>query len=295
MSIKVGICDDDRLYMQRLMAYVNDAREHGESGYTFYGYTSARQLMESVQQHEIDIALVAGKYRSLFAQVELPVCFLLDERGGDGVFKYSRADLILSELRNRTYKEPPAVTAGGIRVTGVYSPLGRSGKTRLAKGMCRCIDNSLYIAFGDYQKPGSEEEMLLCDRLLFMIAARDESFYSLIGPGARELLAGAEHMELRQLSAEDVTFMLSVIREHGDYRQVVIDIGTGAMSDLRVLLACDMILVPTIRDDYAYERLDVFKKQLSYGPLSALNLKIRYVEVPGDDSILESRIRREFL
>ncbi len=295
MSIRVGICDDDRLYMQRLMAYANDVKGHGESGFIFYGYTSAEQLLQSVHGQEVDMALVAEKYRETFADAGLPVCFLLSSREGDGVFRYTRANLILLELKKRMYKERPLTVTGRTTVVGVYSPLGRSGKTRLAKGLCECTDNSLYVAFGDYQTPGTEEEMLLCDRLLFMIAARDESFYSLIEPGTKELLKGAEHMELRQLSAEDVKYMISVLKEHAEYGYVVLDIGTGAMSDLGLLLACDSILVPTTRDEYAYERLDVFKKQLSYGPLNGLNRRIRYLEVPKDDTVLAAWIRREVL
>ena len=294
MGIKVGICDDDRLYMQRLMAYANDVKKHGDSGFLFYGYTSFEQLKCSAQEREIDIALVPFKMRDEFSEVKLPVCFLTEEKSGDGVFKYVRADLIISELKKRMHREKPATVKGNTTVIGVCSPLGRSGKTRLAKGICECVEGSLYIAFGDYQTPGSEEERMLCDRILFMVAARDENFYPLIGTGGKELFKGAEHMELRQLGAGDVEFLVSVLREHGDYSYVVFDIGTGAMSDLKILLSCDSILIPTLKDEYACERLDVFKKQLACGSLNALNPRIRYMEVPEDDTALVSRIRREF-
>ena len=292
MGMRVGICDSDRLYMQRLMAYANG---HAESDFIFYGYTDAEQLKESARQRETDLILISPEYFELFEDLELPVLCLVQERDGAGVFKYTRADRILAELKSRTAKESKKTVTSGTVVTGVCSPLGRSGKTRLARGICECCENSLYIAFGDYQSQGSEEEMQLTDRLLFMIAARDESFYELIGPGARELLKGAEHMELRQLSWEDVAFMISVIRERAEYGRVVLDLGTGAMSDLKILLSCDRIIVPTLRDEYAYERLDVFKKQLSYGPLIGLNSKITYAQVPQDDASLAMWIRREVL
>ena len=296
MGMKVGICDNDRLYMQRLMAYVNGhANGDLNSDFIFYGFTDAEQLKESARRHETDLILISPEYLELFADLEQPVLCLIRERSSDGVFKYTRADKILEELKARTAKESKKSVTSGTTVIGVCSPLGRSGKTRLAKGICECCENSLYIAFGDYQARGSQEEVQLTDRLLFMIASRDESFYELNGPGARELLKGAEHMELRQLSWEDVAFMISVIKERAEYERVVLDLGTGAMSDLRILLSCDRIIVPTLRDDYAYERLDVFKKQLSYGPLTGLNSKIAYAQVPQDDASLAMWIRREVL
>ena len=293
MGLRVGIFDTDSLYMQRLMAYVNDVKGHGESGFTFYGYSSAEQLKQSALSNEIDMLLIPEACRELVGEITLPAFILTTGRGKGGVFKYSRADQILNELKGRFVHEKQEVVTGQSMVIGVCSPLGRSGKTRLAKGICNCFKDSLYIAFGDYQTRGTDEEMLMIDRLLFMIAGRDESFCNLIKPDAGELLKGAEHLELRQLSWEDVAFMISVLKERTNYRYIVFDLGTGAMSDLKVLLGCDRIFVTTLQDEYAYERLDVFKKQLSYGPLSALNSKIKYMQVAQDDTSLAAWIRRE--
>ena len=282
MGYRVGIYDRDTEYTRNLMDYVN---RHHELGITLFVYTCEEQLWRDAAREGLALAVIPEKKEA--SGETLPVLYLTADKtlgsGGNFVYKYQSAKQLAQRIRGK-------ITDGGdrpvsaSRIYGGYSPLGRSGKTTLARGLCAVGRNSLYVSLEDYHPAAEgENDGAEGDRMLYLIAGGNREFAKLIphrGMSYDAILENCRFAELRNLGEEELRFMCRTLAEEGRYQRIVLDIGTGAMAGLSVLSVCDRIYVPILQDEVSCGKLDVFKKQIAYGNLRGLLPKIRYMTVP---------------
>lgn len=282
MGYRVGIYDRDTEYTRNLMDYVN---RHYELGITLFVYTCEEQLWRDAAREGLALAVIPEKKEA--SGETLPVLYLTADKtlgsGGDFVYKYQSANQLARRIRSKIADdgERPTRTT---QIYGVYSPLGRSGKTTLARGLCAVGRNSLYVSLEDYHPaPDGEDAGAEGDRMLYLIAGGNRDFAGMIphrGMPYDAILENCRFAELRNLGEEELRFMCRTLAEDGRYQRIVLDIGTGAMAGLSVLAVCDRIYVPILQDEVSCGKLDVFKKQIAYGNLRELLPKIRYMTVP---------------
>lgn len=78
-----------------------------------------------------------------------------------------------------------------------------------------------------------------------------------------DYLSGAgDYLELRELSREDVSWFLNQIRKEGYYDQIVIDIGSGSLADLKILMEFDTIYFPYMEERWFQSRLQSFRLRM---------------------------------
>ena len=146
MKKLMAVYDTDPMYAERLSDYVN-RKEKGV--FSAQAFTSREKLMDFAKDNEIDVLLTGEPVESQEMR-RIPSrqkIHLTEERTGcseQEIYKYQSGDDIIREVMtfycDLPGTEPTASLAFGKqkRLIGVFSPVGRCGKTCLAYPLDSC-------------------------------------------------------------------------------------------------------------------------------------------------------------
>ncbi len=303
-SYKVAICDTEPSFTIALMNYIN---RNAGIPILAMAFTGVEQLQEYLRQHETDMIVVdeamvseavaanqsCGKLSDEILE-SVPVLLLLrsgehPEESGEvisrstngmtcgikGISKYSPASVLVKKMLEVLGQKRTFIGSGqeGVAI-GIYSPIGRSGKSRLAGALCEywsgqsenpSVDDivmsgrTLYLGMEEYGPEGTAMETVL-----YYLKQRSENLSMQLKALAQTKMgydfipsAGC-YQELRELGAEDMERLLQTICREGYYRQVVADIGSGSLAELKCLLAFDVIYMPYLQEQETQQRLEMF-------------------------------------
>ena len=284
MEYKLGICDEDYHYIVNLMEYVNTKRLGGVSLVAFSSVAAAKEYLN---KNYLDGVLLGNRVRwdedRDMEQENIMVIPLSADRCCDDeqIYKYQSADLIVQSLLERLNVSVSLEPVSGKCFCGVYSPLGRCGKTTLAKGLAAYHSGSLYISLEEF---GSRDS--LGEDILYNIIFENPKIHSLINKiepnefGLREIKGILSYMDIRQLEKSHISWLKEQLLIGGDYDRVIFDIGVGALSDLDILDTMDRIYVPVIEEEGATTKLQAFKELLRRREYAEIGRKLQYVNVP---------------
>ena len=153
----MAVYDADTRYAERLSDYVN-RKERGV--FTAQAFTSKEKLAEYAAKHEIDV-LLSGERTDSGDISEIPSgqkIYMSEEterqmESGKEIYKFQSGDDIIREVM-AVYSEIPGIrpnTAGSVdqsrRIIGVYSPVGRCGKTCLALAIGQILAKEEKVLF----------------------------------------------------------------------------------------------------------------------------------------------------
>ena len=157
MKKMMAVYDADTRYAERLADYVN-RKERGV--FTAQAFTSKEKLAEYAAKHEIDV-LLSGERTDSGDISEIPSgqkIYMSEEterqmESGKEIYKFQSGDDIIREVM-AVYSEIPGIrpnTAGSVdqsrRIIGVYSPVGRCGKTCLALAIGQILAKEEKVLF----------------------------------------------------------------------------------------------------------------------------------------------------
>ena len=157
MKKMMAVYDADTRYAERLSDYVN-RKERGV--FTSQAFTSKEKLAEYAAKHEIDV-LLSGERTDSGDISEIPSgqkIYMSEEterqmESGKEIYKFQSGDDIIREVM-AVYSEIPGIrpnTAGSVdqsrRIIGVYSPVGRCGKTCLALAIGQILAKEEKVLF----------------------------------------------------------------------------------------------------------------------------------------------------
>ena len=283
MEYKVGVCDEDYHYVINLMEYVNSDKA---SSLTLVAFSSLEAAGEYLNNNYLDGFLLGGGFKgkdNTFEQYSgLVVIPLMDDKNfTEGIYKFQSARDITSQIMKKlNIREVPEPVKGNI-FCGVYSPLGRCGKTTLAKGLSAFYPGSLYISFEDY---GGRDS--LGEEILYHILYENPRVHTLLDKltpnpdGLREVKGILSYMDIRQLTKENMYWLKEQLLVGGNYSRVIFDIGACVLSDINILHTMDRIYVPVIEDELANCKLQAFRELLRCDEYKELSGKLLYVNVP---------------
>lgn len=266
MDYKIGICDTDSHYSLSLMDYIN---MHANIPLKCAAFSSCRAIEEYMRRDSLDLVLLD---EHMEYDVKLPWIKMTERRAAAGdknvIYKYQNIDdiveLLLDFLTEQNHTAIPE-----LRIYGVYSPLGRCGKTRLALGICCCHPDSLYIGLEDYPQLGQNtgrEIMAQSERFLYLLLSQNESILALLQAhpceeqGFRIIYGSLLFSDGRQIERKHMSWLCDLLRKHSDFRRVVFDIGTGALSEINLLNCFDCVFVPVLEDAVSRDKLRLFQK-----------------------------------
>lgn len=293
MGYKIGIYDKDINYIRSVMEYIN---HYGSSSIRMAAFSSVSALEDYTKENYLDLIILGEQVK---IDNDIPVVFLCDKRemlSETTIYKYQSGDAILCRILD-IIKNSNSINLNNKLICGVYSPLGRCGKTTLSLGLCNHHKKSIYI--GLEQLSGMRNSLCyskeIGEKFVYYLANRDEGIIQLLKEtkdnkeGFKSIVSDTFCDDIIQLSFENMDWFCRIMRNSMEYFRMVFDLSVECLGDVKILSAFDRVYMPVIDDPVSKIKLEKFQNMLDYRDLSDLRKKIVNVEVPdceyNDDKI----------
>ena len=286
-TYRIGICCRDPEYASGLMLALNRISGGEIEAMVF---SRPEVVINCLPVHEPELLLM-DDWRTDEDEKEMdheaeelygiPVRRLTEQPSERGIYKYRSVKEICQELLTGL-RRPGMDGSLDFGCVAVFSPLGRCGKTALARALAVSAGDwgGLYIGMEEYTDRAVHSE------LLYQIRQRTPEIYEAvvreqtIEDGAAVLHVSGMFSELRDVREEDLKWLHEQLLQPGRYRRLIYDIGGAALADLSILRIFERIYMPVLPDDISVRKLSRFREVLREWKLGGLLLRITPVEVP---------------
>lgn len=298
----MAVYDEDPFYAERLSDYVN-RKEKGI--FKAQAFTSKECLEEFAKEHEIDV-LLAGESVRMEGIDDLKTTqkiYLTEEREEEGVreeasvYKYQSGDDIIREIM-AVYCEMPGVKAvfPGLaerekRMIGVYSPVGRCGKTSLSLAMGQLLakeEKVLFISLDTFtgfsQLLDEQWKRDMSDLIYYYKQGR---FHGLRLNSIIYYLGDMAWLppfrypdDYSQITASEMAELLVLILRESAYETIILDIGNCDRQVLPILDVCSVIYMPIKEDPFSQAKLKEFEQYANDFGKRGMKDKVYKIHVP---------------
>lgn len=304
-----AVCDLDSSYACNLMDYLNEKRS---TPFEVQAFTNVESLKEFAAEQEIEILLIST--RAMCNEIrELPISRIVILSEGEQfqesdleypfVYKYQSSDQLISEVMEYYAGTNPNTylftAAAKTKLIGVYSPVGRSGKTSFALTLGEILAETkqvLYLNLEEYS--GFEDLFDLHYRtditdliyfarqkegsLIYKLNSVIQSFHSL-----QYIPPALFSADLRDVSGEEWLAFLKEIMTYCEYDVIILDLGSQVDELFQILQKCEKIYMPTAQDAVAKAKLAQYDRLLGMLDLRDLSEKTSRITLPA------VRVRKE--
>lgn len=297
MGFNLGVYDKDRAYVVGLVDYINKQKNvHIRAK----AYTSWEHLNSSLIKEQIDVLLVDEKMD--IDDVRVPMAYICDDKDMCKkecyIYKYQNLQCITKQIeeyvKGKIKKDYKACD-----VYAVFSPLGRSGKTRFAKGLTYHYGDGIYFGLEEYPPMGMEVYKQEFSYYLSQMNSRlveDITNMEVDQRGCRYVQLVEYFKDAECIGKTQIEWLLNYLRDSLKFKIITFDIGGAVLSDLEILDLFDVIYVPVIEDAVSGLKLDRFLHLLREQGLEAVVGKMRYIRVPCEGELdIEHIIKEEMI
>lgn len=297
---RIGICDKNISYAIGLSDYIN----YREGQYSAVIFTDKEAAASYLKENDLDLILMdditgcEATDRGLFFHNIRCMClserrpdtgfYMLGERGSrpsvcekDMIFKYQSLTDVFGQLKKEIPAYPPAYS--NVQVEAVFSPIGRSGCTTLAKALAghTAGGRGIYVGmenYSPYEVPGGG--------ILYQIKERIPGLsetvrgYTISSEGVDMLFLSTIYIDSKNVQRDDITCLTDCLLQSGGYDLVVYDVGSAVPDDLSILDSFDRIYMPVLDDDTSAGKLNHFENVLRSMEYRSIMAKIVRVRVP---------------
>ena len=306
-TYKIGVCDRDPDYTVALMDY---AASYKDSGLQIIAFSNMESVRDYLDANDLDMVLTSDlsgcemtergisisdvRVVVLSEYMDMGDALTTEEGPAAYIFKYQKVRLIFEQLRKLICDKTqdsryPATTLG------VYSPIGRCGKTRLARALAEDdeVRGGLYVAMEDW----SENINALDSSILYQIRTRAPEMEQFIK--SRIMVEGRLHvlylsgtyLDTQDISSKDIEELMRILLGFKSFTTIVFDIGCAAIRDMNILSLFDRLYMPVLRDEKSKRKLEVHSKMLKELGMRQLLTKIIPVDVPDVEAGSEQMTR----
>ncbi|MBR3539009.1 MAG: hypothetical protein IKN79_08045 [Eubacterium sp.] len=276
-ELRIGICSRDDRYAASL-AMALGRESGGEVKVTAVIRPESFSDMEALPPPDL---WLAESPEEINGDV-IPVVALTSRQDQEGVYKYQPVREILRELKRLGRGRSASVQHSGC--IAVFSPLGRSGRTTLARAITAMEPSGagLYIGMED------SGDQVVHSELLYQIKVRAPELWETAVQEIREeagiacLRLSGMCSELRDVQQPDLQWFSHRLLDSGRYTTLVFDVGLGALAEISMLQVFDRIYLTVLPDPHSGHKLDVFRSLLLELGLSSLWQSMIPVEIPPD-------------
>lgn len=278
-KFRVVLCDTEEDFVIPFMNYIN---RNTQVPMLAMAFTEIRAAMEYIQKHPPDL-IVSGWEEPAFKECvgKLSVLWLTDigqAQESDRNLQYEMgrffsASVYVNRMMQILYAEHQGFCAGiqGVCLA-VYSPIGRSGTTRLAHKLCQVLSvlpaggGCIYLGWECFAS--EDDEKLPMEELLYYIKQRDNFISLKVKELAQQrngydvIESAGDYRQLRELTREDICWFLQKVREEGIYTHLVADIGSSCLTELDALTEFDGIYIPVLEEEPSEKKLQTFIRQM---------------------------------
>lgn len=282
MNIKVlAICDAEKQYAVKLMEAFCEKKN---LGFQVHVFSDVVELEQFAARNQMEILLITGRLMSEdLHRFNIGKIILLSD--GDiyeefsdyeSIYKYQSAEHILKEILcyYAEYAKPVTGMYYGkkeFEVHGVYSPIGRCGKSALARALAGGFGKSKKTLLLDLQsfsacpeQLGEEELWDLADIIYFLRQGKKTFLYKL-GSIVRShetydyILPMKAPADLRSVTLAEWTELLEKLATDSDYQVIVLDFGNDVCGLFQLLSQCTRIYTPVLSDSDSRRKVRNFE------------------------------------
>lgn len=282
METKVlAICDTEKQYAIKLMEAFCGKKNFG---FQVHAFSTVKDLELFAARTRIEILLIPGKYMSeKISHLDIEKVILLSDgeiyeqfSDYESIYKYQSAEHIMKEVLcyYAEYAKPVAGMYYGKKefaIYGVYSPIGRCGKTALAEGLAAAFGKKKKTLLLDLQSYGAHKEQFggeqlwdLTDIIYFLRQGKQTFLYKLESivrnRGVYDsVLPMKAPADLRSVTLAEWSELLEKLASDSDYHVVVIDFGQDVSGIFQLLSNCSKIYMPILSDNDSINKLENFE------------------------------------
>lgn len=281
LEVKILAILDELRYSIKLM---ESFCEKKNLGFQVRVFSNVEELEYFAKKNQLEILLITGRMMSeRIQQFNIGKIILLSdgeiyEKYSDyeTIYKYQSAEKILKEILcyYAEYAKPAAGMFFGTKefeVYGVYSPVGRCGKSALARALAgkhgkkkRTLLLDLQ-SFSAYPEQLGEEELWDLADIIYFLRQGKKTFLYKLGSIVRNqefydyILPMKTPADLRSVTLAEWTELLEKLSTDSDYQTVILDFGNDISGLFGLLNQCKKVYVPMLLDEYSKRKMRNFE------------------------------------
>lgn len=295
----MAVYDVDPFYADRLAEFANQKEK---TPFTAVAFTSMARLRAFAEQQPVEILLVGGEVEeSEFEGVKAGQVIRLSETGAPlesgtpSVYKYQASDNVLREVMAcyQVQAEPLPFPAMGAKssIIGVYSPVGRCGKTSFCLTLGQVLarqEKVLLLSLEEYSAysrlMGAEHGGSLSDLIYYFRRGEYSRLrlgsvvYSFNGLDYVPPVTFAEDLE--EMNGAELAQMTAKIAGDGGYDTILLDLGHFGNGVEALLDLCGVIYVPVKEDCISTAKLEEWKSYLEASRRAYLWERVQQMKLP---------------
>ena len=285
MEVKIlAICDTQKQYAIRLMEAFCEKKNFG---FQIHAFSDVKELQQFAERVEIEILLITGSYMSrALENLKIGKIILLSDGSMsegfseyESIYKYQPADRILKAVLGSyaEYAKPLYGMYSGkneFEVYGVYSPIGRCGKSALAECLAKKFGKQKRTLLLDLQSFSAgkeqleEEELWDLEDIIYFLRQGKTTFLYKLGSIVRSkttfdyILPMKKTSDLQSVALAEWTELLEKLASDSDYRVVIIDFGQTVCGLFQLLSQCTKVYAPVLSDAVSRNKMENFEWNL---------------------------------
>ena len=304
MDVKIfAICDTEKRYAVKLMEAFCEKKNFG---FQVHAFSEVKELTSFAGQTQIEVLLISGKIMSeTISRLNIGKIILLSDgevyeefSDYECIYKYQSAEHIMKEILcyYAEYARPVTGMHYGkqaFEVYGVYSPIGRCGKSALAESLAKCHGKekkTLLLdlqSFSAWQEQLCEEELWDLADIIYFLRQGKKTFLYKLGSIVRSrgnfdyILPMKTPADLRSVTLAEWTELLEKLASDSDYRVVIIDFGSDICGLFQLLSQCTKVYTPVLTDEVSKDKINNFEWNLREEHFEKVLESIHKIFLPG--------------
>lgn len=306
------IFDEEKQYANLLMDFFSSKRDVPFQTVTF---TDKSKLFQFLYSQKVDMLLISAS--AMDEEIEecdvKEIILLSDGRvptefsSYPSIYKFKSAENIFREVLEKlieveTDKDTMVVSKGKAKVIGVYSPVGRSGKTTFAIALAQILSEghkTLFISFEEFAVFQNEIETSspgnLADLMYYFKQNPDTVSIKLQAivqkVNSMDFVSPIYYArDLRETTTEEWKELLDYLSAVTSYEYIVLDIGDMIGDLLSMLDYCDQIFMPTVEDKLSEMKINKIETVILQSDKEKLLDKIIKTKAPQpENNYMEER------
>lgn len=302
---RLVIYDTDELYANHLMEYISNKKGLPFQTMTF---TNKDVLFQFLKENSIEVLLISEEDINVeLNEFDIKKIIILSEgnvlsehSNYSTIFKFKSAENILRDVlvQYATIQNEEGiiqVAKGKANIVGVYSPVGRCGKTTFALSVAEILSETNKTLFISFEECSPFRNMLkevgpgdLSD-LMYYFKQNPET----IAIKLQAVIQNINNLEfvspllqakdLRNIDTEEWINLIEKISSANTYEKIVLDISNMIGDVISLLNYCDEVYVPVIDDYVSEQKQNAFEQMVLQSDNEHLLDKLVKVRVPQID------------
>ena len=299
MNYIMAICDSEIEYAYQLMNYLENKK-----GFPFQLqlFTSVDTLKEYMERQPVFIALISEKdYEGQTGLSKITHLFILGEETGEignhkYFNKYQSSDRLIRELLEWIVEKKIitglAANGHGLKMIGVYSPVGRCLKTSFSFVLGQMLSKKskvLYLNLESYSGLGKLlEKNFTTDlsELIYYLQNSEESFGCKMG-GMIDKCSGLDilppfdsYLDFISVTPKEWIKLLQEIERNSDYEYLILDLSDAIQGLFDILRLCDMVYTLGKEDGFAEAKIRQYEELLKKSSYEDIWKKTKLCKIP---------------